>query len=249
VIRLGVIGYGRRMRHMLATIDRFGAGTEVVALVDPRAEELCREYPEALTRVTTYETATAMLDDGAVDAVLIGTRCTLHTPYAIEVLARDLPLFLEKPVATSAAQVAALQAAAERSRSPVVVSFPLRLSALCRAALEVLESGTIGTIEQVQAVNNVPFYAGGYYHGWMRDESQTGGLWLQKATHDLDYINALVRQRPVRVTAMESKTVFRGDMPAGLHCVDCHRQEECPESPYNLFYLQGITERVQPNDW
>jgi predicted dehydrogenase len=249
VIRLGVIGYGRRMRHMLATIDRFGAGTEVVALVDPRAEELCREYPEALARVMTYETATAMLDHGAVDAVLIGTRCTLHTPYAIEVLARDLPLFLEKPVATSAEQVAALHAAAERSRSPVVISFPLRLSALCRAALEVLESGTIGTIEQVQAVNNVPFYAGSYYHGWMRDESQTGGLWLQKATHDLDYINALVRQRPVRVTAMESKTVFRGDMPAGLHCVDCHRQEECPESPYNLFYLQGITERVQPNDW
>jgi predicted dehydrogenase len=68
VIRLGVIGYGRRMRHMLATIDRFGAGTEVVALVDPRAEELRQEHPDALTGATTYATATAMLDDGAVDA-------------------------------------------------------------------------------------------------------------------------------------------------------------------------------------
>src|SRR5438045_2774069 len=82
-------------------------------------------------------------------------------------------------------------------------------------------SGALGTVEQVQAVNNVPFYAGGYYHGWMRDDEETGGLWLQKATHDFDYINALVGQRPVRITAMESKTVFRGEMPAGLHCVDC----------------------------
>ncbi|MDP9375935.1 MAG: Gfo/Idh/MocA family oxidoreductase [Chloroflexota bacterium] len=249
MIRLGVIGYGRRMRHVLATIDRFGAGTKVVALVDPRAEALRQEFPDALAGVTAYDTAAAMLDAGAVDGVLIGTRCSLHTPYAIEVLERGLPLFLEKPVAISFEQVAALGAAAERSRSQVVVSFPLRLSALCRAALEIVDSGAIGTIEQVQAVNNVPFYAGGYYHGWMRDEAETGGLWLQKATHDLDYLNAIVRQRPVRITAMESKTVFRGDMPAGLRCVDCELQQECPESPYNLFYLQGVTERVEPNDW
>lgn len=249
MLRLGVIGYGRRIRHMLGTIGRFEAGATVVALVDPLAEALISEFPAALGAATAYETATAMLDGAGLDGVLIGTRCHLHTPYAIEVLARDLPLFLEKPVAITVEQLTALHAASLRSRSQVVVSFPLRLSALCRAAQDVIASGTLGTVEQVQAVNNVPFYAGGYYHGWMRDESQTGGLWLQKATHDLDYLNALIGQRPTRVTAMESKTVFRGEMPAGLRCVDCDRQEECPESPYNLFYLQGLKERVEPNDW
>ena len=83
----------------------------------------------------------------------------------------------------------------------------------------------------------------------MRDEQETGGLWLQKATHDFDYINSLVRQRPKRICAMESKTVFTGAMPAGLKCVDCDRQEECMESPYNLFYRRGITPTVEPNDW
>jgi len=249
MLRLGVIGYGRRIRHMLGTIDRFGAGAQVVALVDPQAERLCLEFPEALAGATAYATAAAMLDEANLDGVLIGTRCALHTPYAIEVLARDLPLFLEKPVAITVEQLMALHAASERSRSKVVVSFPLRLSALCQAVQEVIDSGTLGTIEQVQAVNNVPFYAGGYYHGWMRDEEQTGGLWLQKATHDFDYLNSLIGQRPVWITAMESKTVFRGEMPAGLHCVDCTRQEECPESPYNLFFLQGHTARVEPNDW
>jgi predicted dehydrogenase len=189
-----------------------------------------------------------MLGEQDLDAMLIGTRCTLHTPYAVKVLERNLPLFLEKPVATNWEQLAALQAAHERTHSQVVVSFPLRVSPLCETARAIIDSGAIGTVEHVQAVNNVPFYAGGYYHGWMRDEEQTGGLWLQKATHDLDYLNSLVRQQPVRLAAMESKTVFRGDMPAGLKCVDCWRQVECPESPYNLF-RQGVTHEVEPNDW
>lgn len=248
MIRLGVIGYGRRMRHVLATLARFKAGTEIVAVVDPRADTLRQVYAEELAGATFYENATRMLDEARLDGVLIGTRCSLHTPYAIEVLERGLPLFLEKPVATSMEQTLALHEASERSSSPVVISFPLRLSAVCQTALEVIQSGVLGTVEQVQAVNNVPFYSGGYYHGWMRDEEQTGGLWLQKATHDFDYINALVGQRPVRITAMESKTVFRGDMPAGLHCVDCERQVECEESPFNLFW-QGVTKEVEPNDW
>jgi hypothetical protein len=40
--------------------------------------------------------------------------------------------------------------------------------------------------------------------------------------------------------AVESKTVFTGDMPAGLYCLDCPKQRECPESQFNLFYKQGI---------
>lgn len=247
MVRLGVIGYGRRMRHLIATVGRLGVGARVVGLVDPRAGEL-REGDAALAGATVYPDAAAMLDGAALDGVLIGTRCSLHAALAGDVLARGLPLFLEKPVAIDFAQLAALREAAARSASPVVVSFPLRLSALCVAAREIIASGAIGTVEQVQAVNNVPFYAADYFHGWMRDEAETGGLWLQKATHDLDYLNFLIDQRPTTVVAMESKTVFRGDMPAGLRCVECDRQRECPESPRNLF-LQGVTAAVEPNEW
>ena len=249
MIRLGVVGYGRRMRSVLGTLERFKADTRVVAVLDPEAEALRREYPDGLADARIYEDVDRLLDDTNLDGVLVGTRCALHTPYALKVLERNLPLFLEKPIATSWDQVNQLAAAAQRTRSKVVVSFPLRVSAMLETVRSIVDSGAIGTIEHVQAVNNVPFYAGGYYHGWMRDEEQTGGLWLQKATHDFDYINALVRQRPVRICAIESKTVFRGDMPAGLKCVDCSRQEECPESPINLFYRQGVTRSVEPNDW
>jgi predicted dehydrogenase len=248
-LRLGVIGYGHRIRHFLTQIDRFQAGAGVVALVDPRAGELRAAYPDALRDAVAYADADQMLDTADLDGVLIGTRCALHTPYAVQVLARNLPLFLEKPAATSWEQLAALSAAAARSTSPVVVSFPLRVSPLCEMARQIVDSGVIGTVEQVQAVNNVPAYGYYYYHYWMRDDQETGGLWLQKATHDFDYINSLVRQRPRRICAVESKTVFTGDMPAGLRCADCPRQEECMESPYNLFYRRGETQTLESNDW
>src|SRR6185437_9818573 len=138
-----------------------------------------------------YADADQMLDSAELDGVMIGTRCNLHTPYAVKVLERGLPLFLEKPVCINWEQWRALRDAYKKSKSPTVVSFPLRVSSMCETAREIVDSGAIGTIEHVQAVNNVPFYGSGYYHGWMRDESQTGGLWLQKTTHDFDYINSL----------------------------------------------------------
>src|SRR5450759_815411 len=150
MIRLGVFGYGRRMRSVLGTLDRFKADTRVVAVLDPDAEALRREFPDGLADAQIYADPDRLLDDGNLDGVLVGTRCALHTPYALKVLERNLPLFLEKPIATSWDQVKQLAAAAERTRSKVVVSFPLRVSAMLETVRAIVDSGTIGTIEHVQ---------------------------------------------------------------------------------------------------
>ena len=248
--RLGVIGYGQRIRGMLRTLDTFAADVQLVAVLDPAAEKLKDTYAEQLKGVTFYDDVANMLDTANLDGVMIGTHCALHTPYAIEVLKRNLPLFLEKPVAINEGQVQQLHDAYRQSQSEVVVSFPLRLSRLCVMAKEIAESGVIGTIEHAQVVNNVPFYGSNYYHGWMRNEELTGGLWLQKATHDLDYTNFLLGRPPSRLIAVESKTVFKGEMPAGLYCRDCELKHTCPESEYNLFHMQGIIQDMHDApDW
>lgn len=257
--RLGVIGYGSRIRHMQDVIDTYNADVHVVAAVDPAEVSLRVSFPERLESVAFYDDVDAMLDGADLDGVMIGTRCRMHTPYAIKVLERGLPLYLEKPVSISEEQVQELHDASQRTASPVVVSFPLRLSHLCQMAKEIVDSGVLGTVENVQAINNVPFYSSTYYHRWMRDEYETGGLWLQKATHDFDYLNYLIGRPPERIIAVESKTVFTGTMPAGLHCVECPKRGECPESPQNLFYKQGLLadmsgsggawDSLNPNSW
>ncbi len=142
--RLGVIGYGGRIRGMLATIDKFGTDATVVAVIDPAESSLRLRFPEKLESVTFYDDVEAMLDGADLDGVLIGTNCLYHTPYAIKVLERGLPLFLEKPVAIDEDQLAQLHAASLSTNSEVVVSFPLRLSELCVMTKEVIDSGVIG---------------------------------------------------------------------------------------------------------
>ena len=246
MIRLGVIGYGGRIQGMLRMIDSLKAGVQLVAISDIRNDQIKHQMIEqgrSTEGIHFYTDADAMLDQEQLDGVLVGTRCSLHAQMGRKVLARNLPLFLEKPIATTMADLVSLKQAGEASNSKVVVSFPLRVTPLVQLAKEIVDSGQIGTVEHVQAYNNVP-YGGVYYHYWYRDEAETGGLFLQKATHDFDYINYLLNIKPVLISAMTSKQVFRGDHPAGLACLDCPEQETCMESPRNLFLASAATSRI-----
>ncbi len=249
MLRLGIIGYGARARGLVSIMEKFNAGVHVTAVTDVRNDQIAREMSERgedPSRVTFYTDADEMLDKEKLDGVLIGTRCSLHASMAVKVLERNIPLFLEKPVATSMQDLIRLRDAAVKSRSEVVVSFPLRVTPLVRLAKEIIDSGKIGTVEHVQAWNNVG-YGICYYMAWYRDENETQGLFLQKATHDFDYINYLLGIKPVWICAITSKRIYKGDRPAGLTCDECNEWEECMESPYHLFFTRAETHDVRKN--
>jgi predicted dehydrogenase len=177
----------------------------IVAAIDPDEAGVREKLSESEAKeICFYQSVAEMVSKSGVEAIAIGTRCDLHTKYAIEAAATGLPIFLEKPVAISLEQAQALEAAFQTSTSEVVVSFPLRASPLCQRVKELLERGDIGLPEHVLAVNYVP-YGDVYFNSWYRDVSLTGGLFLQKATHDFDYLAYCLRSPIVRVASMASK--------------------------------------------
>lgn len=230
-----VVGLGLRISTLIREFARWDPGFCIAAVVDPAREavleRLAGVYDGKEPRF--FDALPQALDAGPYDGVIVGTRCDLHAGIAVEVMRRNLPMFLEKPVATTTGQLEALAEANRRYRAQAVCSFPLRVSPLVALAGEIVGSGRLGTVEHVQAFNNVP-YAGVYYHDWYRDDGVTGGLWLQKATHDFDYINHLLGQAPLTLCAMDSKQVFKGDRPDGLTCEACGENRTCPESPFVL---------------
>ncbi len=249
MIRLGVIGYGGRAQGVIGLIYRLNSGLEVTAITDVRNDAIREQMTSQgkdPSKIAFYTDPDEMLGKEELDAVLIGTRCSLHSKMAIKVLERNLPLYLEKPVATNMTDLLALRDAAAKTRSDVVVSFPLRVTPLVQLAKEIIDSGKIGTVEHVQAWNNVP-YGACYYQGWYRDENETQGLFLQKATHDFDYINYLLGFRPTMICAMKSKQVYKGDHPAGLKCEDCDEWDTCLESPFHQYYTKHESREVGPN--
>ncbi|MCC2685884.1 MAG: oxidoreductase [Paenibacillaceae bacterium] len=229
-VNLGVIGYGHRINGVVNKLIKQYNHVRIAAITDIRIDEIRKQMADrGFHDIRYYLTPEEMLSAESLDGVLIGTRCSLHTTMALKVFPHGIPLFLEKPVATTMEDLLRLKQGFEANRPPVVVSFPLRATAIAKLVKEIIDSGKIGTVEHVQAINNVP-YGGVYYHDWYRDERETGGLFLQKATHDFDYINYLVGVKPVGVVAMTSKQIFKGDKPAGLKCTECEDNRTCEES-------------------
>ena len=237
MIRLAVIGSGLRAASLVKLAQDMDREVRLAAVADPDGDNARAHLSKEGVRFDDtrfFGSADELIEhaDG-FDALMLGTRCDLHTPIAVKLAPLGLPLFLEKPVSISMAQLMELEAAFRGRDQKVVVSFPLRMTPLCRRVNEIVQSGRLGIINQVVAFNDVP-YGGVYFGQWYRDHKTTGGLWLQKATHDFDYINHLLDATPMVISATSTRKVFGGSEPSDLKCSNCPKTELCPESPANI---------------
>ena len=232
MVRLGVVGFGGRISSMINyPMREVEPDLHVVGIVDPDEAGARSRLAACDKDAAFYQSLDDMVSKARPDALAIGTRCNLHTPYAIEASKYDLPLFLEKPVSNSMQQAVALERAFEKSKCQVVVSFPLRVSPLCDLARKYIEEGAVGRPDHIMAVNYVP-YGTCYWDGHYRDFAVTQGLFTQKATHDFDYMMLLMGASIVRVGAMAGYgRIFGGKKRAGLICSQCDETESCLESP------------------
>ena len=237
MIRLAVIGLGHRATGLLKLGRRINSSLQLVAAADNQLDT-ARQHLSGLQLAhepALFDDVDALLQHGpAFDAILVGTNCHAHTPIALKLADAgvDVPIMLEKPVAISTEQAERLAQAYRGREDRFVISFPLRVTPLLQKVLQIVRSGRLGTINQVQAHNDVP-YGGVYFGQWYRDFDATGGLWLQKATHDFDYLNAIIDAEPQAVAATHSRRIFGGDMPDHLRCAECDRTDTCLESPQN----------------
>lgn len=242
VKNIGAIGFGLRIGHIAGCMVKTGE-CNVKAIADiniasakARVSEFISGEKEYIDTINFYEDYHEMLEKENLDGILVGTRCSLHAEIASELMEYGVPIFMEKPVAINERDMEMLIESVEKypdCAKKCVVSFPLRNTPIVKYVKELIESGVIGEVAHIQAINNVP-YGRVYYHGWYRDEEETGGLWLQKATHDFDYITYIAGVKPVAICAMESKQVFKGNEPAGQMCGDCPKKRDCPESIENI---------------
>ena len=234
MIRLGVIGLGLRVGHFIReTMNSYDPDFRVVGVVDPGEAKSREKMRECDQEAKFYGSIDEMVRSSKPDALLVGTRCNLHTEIAVEIEKYHLPVFLEKPVAISMEQALRLEETYRASKTPVLVSFPLRMTPLHRRAVEMIRAVAVGDVLHITGLNYVP-YGTVYYEYGYRNYDITGGLFLQKATHDFDYIMDLAG---APITAIQANwvrgRVFGGDKPEDLTCSQCPEAGRCPESPAN----------------
>lgn len=109
-LRLGLVGCGRLAEHGYVPAGARSAAVEIVAVADP--DPVRRASVAALVGggASAHPDAAALLADAAVDAVVLATPAAHHLADAELVVARGLPVLVEKPPAPDALGAHALAA-------------------------------------------------------------------------------------------------------------------------------------------
>ncbi len=180
-MRIGLIGAGaiaRRHVGVLSTLD----GVELAAVCDSdpaRAESLA-------AGAAVYGTWQGLLEH-SLDAVFVCTPPAAHAEPAIAALRQGLAVYLEKPLARSAADGEAIAAAWRESGGVCAVGYQWRSlgllgrvrDALAGAAPGMLISRSVGPTEPGRAAS------------WFDDPAASGGILFELGSHDIDLQQAL----------------------------------------------------------
>lgn len=144
-MRIGVIGVGRIgafHASTLAALDR----VEEVAVTDVRPGAA-----DQLAQTGGYRVAADVAGLlASVDAVVIASSTTSHAAMLRQAVAAGVPVFCEKPVATTLAETIELVGVVETAGVPVQVGLQRRFDVGYRRARETVRSGELGFLHTIR---------------------------------------------------------------------------------------------------
>ncbi|MEO7652536.1 MAG: Gfo/Idh/MocA family oxidoreductase [Bryobacteraceae bacterium] len=153
-IRFGVIGLGRFGEvhcQALAGLPQ----VELYALCT-RNEPRLRDFAQRFGVARTYTDYRELLADPQLDAVSIVTMWDQHAAPVIAALDAGKHVFVEKPLASTAAECDAIVSAAARSSAGCMVGHICRFNPRYAAAKREIAAGAIGKIVSLYARRNIP---------------------------------------------------------------------------------------------
>ena len=188
-VRLGVIGVGNMgSSHIKNSLEGKMPEIEITAVADIKPDRL-EWAKEQLPEVKTFDNASALMDSGEVDAILIATPHYFHPPYVIEALRKGLHVMSEKPAGVYTKQVREMNEVADKSDKIFGIMFNQRTNCLYRKAHELVHSGKFGEIKRVTWIITDWYRTQAYYNsgGWRATWSgEGGGVLLNQCPHQLD---------------------------------------------------------------
>lgn len=232
-----VVGAGHRALLYASYAVQHPDELQIVAVADPR-EARRRQFAQLhdLSASRCFETAEALAQEAKfADVVINGTMDHQHVPTSLPLLATGYHLLLEKPFATSEAEMWRLVRAAQEHERKVSICHVLRYTPFYAAIRQQVQEGVIGEILSVQTVEHVSYHhmAVGFIRGkWSRESECHSSMLMAKCCHDLDLI-AWTKSgiKPRRVSSFGSNMQFlpeKAPLEAGTRClVDCPIEEQC----------------------
>jgi predicted dehydrogenase len=196
-VRVGVVGlgyWGPNLARNLAAIP----GCELTWLCDasaPAREKLAQSFPSARTSGELDD----LLADGELDAVVLATPVPSHAELAVAVLEAGKHCFVEKPLATNAADAQRAVAAAESAERTLMVGHLLEYHPAVARLKELIDGEELGGLYYI--------YGNRLNLGKLRADENA--LWSLGA-HDVSVALHLIGEEPIECLAHGASYVREG---------------------------------------
>ena len=211
--RIGVIGLGQRIAHVLAAMQEVGWNLDVTAYVDPSPVGAPILAAAGIKPRRAFADPAELLRAGPYDLLMLGAPNHLHFEHLMLGLEAGTPIFAEKPIVRTQAETEALaRRLAKAGTPPVYVGLVMRSLPIVREVIARVDSGELGELVSIDATEHLPPDHGGYLaRNWRRKQAWGGSYLLDKVVHDFDIFGRLVGARPSRIASFGGRRIFTAE--------------------------------------
>lgn len=186
-VRWGIIGVGDVTETKSGPGFQRAEGSSLVAVMR-RTPDLAQDYAARHGVPRWYDDADALIADPDVDAVYLATPPDSHADYAVRVARAGKPIYVEKPMARTAAECRTMVDAAAQAGVPLAVAYYrralprfVRAADLAHTELGELRTLTVRLRHPPDPDSSLP---------WRLDPVVAGGgLFVDLASHTLDWLD------------------------------------------------------------
>jgi predicted dehydrogenase len=208
--RIGVIGLGQRIAHVLAAMQEVGWRLEVTGYVDPDPVGAPILAKAGISAGRPFSTPAELIAAGPFDLTMVGTPNHLHFEHINLALDAGWPVFAEKPIVRTAEETFSLAARlAQGGTPPLFIGLVMRSMPIVREVISRVDAGALGEIVSIDATEHLPPEHGGYLaRNWRRKAEWGGSYFLDKVCHDFDIFGRIAGSRPARVASFGGRRIF-----------------------------------------
>lgn len=181
VALLGCGTMGRTHANAYRSID----DAQVVAVCDIQPE---KGNPLAkILNATYYESFDSLMEKAKFDVLDVCLPTYLHKQYSVSAMKAGKHVFCEKPIALSEEDANLMVVTAEQYGVKFSVGLVVRFFPSYANAVNLVKSGRIGVPRLIRTTRNQGF-PGWSWNNWYHDYAKSGGLEIDLAIHDFDWI-------------------------------------------------------------
>lgn len=217
-LRIGIVGLGRVATATHIPVLKLLNNVEITACAEKNIDRVHR-VKEFLSIPNIFSDYRKMYESKLVDAVYICLPTDLHYDATISALRNGLHVLCEKPMGRTLEEATEMNSLALKNKLILMPGFKYRYNNNLQHAAQVISSGLLGNIIQVEATFMTP----GPYISWDPKsdwylEKKHGGVVYDIGVHIVELINFLVPNKITQIYANALQGYYEYETPTNVSC-------------------------------